>query len=229
MDFCGFEKLSLVDFDDNLTATLFMAGCPFRCPFCHNGDLVLRPDTAVPIPWSEIMEYLKKRRTVLDAVCISGGEPTLMPDLKDKIKQIKALGYLVKLDTNGYNPEIVIDLIEEHLIDYVAMDIKNCREKYSLTCGTPIDLPRIEMMVEYLQKKHFPHEFRTTLVAEFHEEHDIVEIAKWIGKEERYFLQQYIESEHVIKKGLHEVSLEQVEKYQQILWKHGINAVLRGY
>ena len=131
MDFCGFEKLSLVDFDDNLTATLFMAGCPFRCPFCHNGDLVLHPDTAAPIPWSEIMEYLNKRRTVLDAVCISGGEPTLMPDLKDKIKQIKALGYLVKLDTNGYNPEIVIDLIEEHLIDYVAMDIKNCREKYA--------------------------------------------------------------------------------------------------
>ena len=104
MDFSGWEKLSLVDFDHRLTTTLFVAGCPFRCPFCHNGELVLHPAIAPQIPWSQILDYLKKRQGVLEAVCISGGEPTLLPDLEDKLRQIKALGYVIKLDSNGWKP-----------------------------------------------------------------------------------------------------------------------------
>ena len=229
MDFCGWEKLSLVDYDDNLTTTLFMAGCPFRCPFCHNGDLVLRPDLVVPIPFEEIMEYLAKRKGVLDAVCISGGEPTLMPDLEEKIKAIKSLGYLVKLDTNGYNPDIVIRFIQNHLIDYVAMDIKNSKQKYQATIGVNIDIAPIEKMVDYLQTTGFPHEFRTTLVKEFHEEQDIREMGQWIGKTDRFFLQQFVDNDHCILKGLHAVPYEQAVIFQQILNALQINAVLRGY
>ncbi len=229
MDFCGWEKLSLVDFDDNLTTTLFMAGCPFRCPFCHNGDLVLHPADAVTIPFEEILDYLKKRKGVLDAVCVSGGEPTLMPDLKEKLKAMKDLGYLIKLDSNGYNPEILIDLIERKLVDYVAMDIKNSKAKYSVTCGIPIDIKRIEKSVSYLQETGFPHEFRTTLIQEFHDEDDIRAIGQWLGPTQRFFLQQFVDNEHCIIKGLHAVSPEQAELFQQILRGMQINAVLRGY
>lgn len=229
MEFCGWEKLSLVDYDDNLTTTLFMAGCPFRCPFCHNGDLVLRPNLVEPIPFNEILEYLVKRKGMLDAVCITGGEPTLMNDLADKMKAIKDLGYLIKLDTNGYNPDIVIDLINKKLVDYIAMDIKNSKQKYPATIGTQIDMSRIEKMVDYLQTTGFPHEFRTTLVKEFHEAEDIREMGMWIGKCDRFFLQHFIDNPHCIVKGLHEVDITQATLFQQILNALGINAVLRGY
>ena len=229
MEFCGWEKLSLVDFDDNLTTTLFMAGCPFRCPFCHNGDLVLRPDSVTPIPFEEILDYLKKRQGVLDAVCISGGEPTLMKDLKQKCKAIKELGYLIKLDTNGVNPDIVKDLIAEKLIDYVAMDIKNSKQKYAATVGVNLDIRRIEEMVSYLQESGFPHEFRTTLIDEFHTEEDMKGIAAWLGKTERFYLQQFIDNEHCIVRGLHAVNKNRAEAFQKILQEQGINAVLRGY
>lgn len=229
MDFCGIEKLSLVDFDDNLTATLFMAGCPLRCPFCHNGDLVLHPQDATPIPFDEIMDFLSKRRGMLDAVCVTGGEPTLMPDLEDKLRAIKSLGYLIKLDTNGYNPSIVENFIDKGLVDYIAMDIKNSKNKYPVTVGTNIDMSRIEAMVEYLQESDFPHEFRTTLVKEFHTEDDIREIGHWLGKTKKFFLQQFIDNEHCIIKGLHGVPLEEAIQFVQILNGMQINAVLRGY
>ena len=229
MEFCGWEKLSLVDFDDNLTTTLFMAGCPFRCPFCHNGDLVLRPNDAQPIPFDEILDYLQKRRAMLDAVCITGGEPTLMPDLEDKMRAIKKLGYLIKLDTNGFNPDIVIGLIQKKLVDYIAMDIKNSKKKYAATIGTQIDMTRIEKMVDYLQTTGFPHEFRTTLVKEFHDDEDMREMGRWLGKTDRFYLQHFIDNEHCIVKGLHEIPLEQAMIFQQILRALQINAELRGY
>jgi len=229
MDFCGWEKLSLVDFDDNITTTLFMAGCPLRCPFCHNSDLVLHPDKVIPIPFEEILDYLKKRKGVLDAVCVTGGEPTLMPDLREKLKTIKDLGYLIKLDTNGTNPDVVIDLIESNLIDYVAMDIKNSKEKYAATCGVAIDISKFEKMVSYLQEHHFPHEFRTTIINEFHDEESMHGIGKWLGAGEKYFLQHFIDNDHCIVKGLHEVDLAQANRFLEILKSYGIEGVLRGY
>ena len=229
MDFSGFEKLSLVDLDSNLTATLFMAGCPFRCPFCHNGDLVLHPERAPKIPFAEIMDYLTKRRNMLDAVCITGGEPTLMPDLEEKIRAIKELGYLIKLDTNGCNPAIVAKLIEKGLVDYVAMDIKNCKAKYHVTAGTNVNLAAIEESVRLLMESGVRYEFRTTAMEEFHGEEDFVEIGKWIAGARRYFLQRYIDSEACIRHNFHEIPLQKAKICVEKIKTYVPDAGLRGY
>lgn len=229
MDFSGLEKLSLVDFDDNLTATLFMAGCPFRCPFCHNGDLVLRPSSCVKIPWEEILEFLKGRTNFLDAVCISGGEPTLMDDLEEKIRQIKELGYKVKLDSNGCHPAILKDLIGKGLLDYVAMDIKNSQARYEETAGTRVDMDAIKESVAFLMSCGIDYEFRTTLVEEFHSLNDIKEIASWIKGAKKYFLQRFIANEHCIEKGLHEVPLANAKEMKAYLEGFIGEVSLRGY
>ena len=229
MDFCGMEKLSLVDFDDNLTCTLFMAGCPFRCPFCHNGDLVLHPETATPIPFNEILDYLDKRKGVLDAVCISGGEPTLMPDLEEKIVAIRNLGYLIKLDSNGFQPHILKKLIDKGLVDYVAMDIKNCPEKYDLTCGTSVNLDAIKESIHLLMTSGIGYEFRTTTIEEFHTEEDMKKLAQWIAGASRYFIQKYVDSENCIRHYFHALSPQKAEKYLQIVREFVPNAALRGY
>lgn len=217
MDFVGWEKLSLVDFDHRLTTTLFMAGCPFRCPFCHNSDLVLRPGSAAPIPWEEIETYLKKRRNMLDAVCISGGEPTLMDDLEEKLKIIKSLGYVVKLDSNGWNPFVLERLIGLGLVDYIAMDIKNSRERYAETAGTSVNLDTIDHSVRLLMNSGIDYEFRTTIVDEFHDEFAMQGIAEWIAGAKRYYLQRFVENEHCIEKGLHAVTKEKAEGFLKIL------------
>lgn len=181
MDFSGWEKMSLVDYDDNLTTTLFTAGCNFRCPFCHNGDLVLHPENGPRIPWEEIKAFLVKRKGMLDAVCITGGEPTMMPDLLDKLREIKALGYKIKLDSNGSRPEILKKAYEEGLVDYFAMDIKNSPEKYGNTIGVkgyPLD--KIKESVKFLMESGASYEFRTTIIDEFHTEKDMKEIGEWI-------------------------------------------------
>ena len=229
MDFSGWEKLSLVDYDDNITTTLFMAGCPFRCPFCHNGDLVLRPDKAPKIPWDEIYLFLQKRVGMLDAVCISGGEPTLMDDLKEKITAIKGLGYKVKLDSNGWRPDILENLIQEKLVDYIAMDIKNSFPKYSSTCGTKVDVEQIQRSIRLLMTSGTPYEFRTTIIDEFHEEKDFEEIASFVAGAKRYYLQQYIDSEACILHGLHPVPIEKARRFKEILAKRVDFVSLRGY
>ncbi len=229
MDFSGWEKLSLVDFDDNLTTTLFMAGCPFRCPFCHNGDLVIHPENAPKIPWEEIKEYLIKRQGMLDAVCISGGEPTLMPDLKEKIREIKELGYIVKLDSNGWRPDILKSLIEEKLVDHIAMDIKNSKEKYCATAGVEVDMKQILESVDLLMNSGISYEFRTTLIDEFHDEEDIRRIGEWIKGAKMYRLQRFIDSESCIQRGLHQVSLEKAKRFLEILKPYINNLDLRGY
>ncbi len=230
MDFSGWEKLSLVDYDDNITTTLFMAGCNFRCPFCHNRDLVLHPEHAPTIPWSEIMEYLKKRQGVLDAVCVSGGEPTLMPDLEEKLRDIKSLGFLVKLDSNGSNPLLLRKLVSMSLVDYVAMDIKNSKKRYAETIGfKTYDLSKIEESVKFLMESGIGYEFRTTMMEEFHDEEAIKEIGEWIAGAKRYFLQLYIESEHVIQTGHTPIPKEKAERFLEILKPYVPNAKLRGY
>ncbi len=230
MDFSGWEKLSLVDFDDKITTTLFMAGCNFRCPFCHNSDLVLHSDKAPKIPWPEIMEYLKKRQGVLDAVCITGGEPTLMNDLEEKLKDIKSLGYLIKLDSNGSNPEVLRKLVAMSLVDYVAMDIKNSKKRYGETIGlNHYDISPIEESVRFLMESGVNYEFRTTIMEEFHDEASIRELGEWIAGAKRYFLQLYIESEHCITQGHHPIAKEKAEAFLEILKPYLPNAALRGY
>ena len=230
MDFSGWEKLSLVDYDDNLTTTLFMAGCNFRCPFCQNSDLVLHPEDAPRIDWEEILAYLKKRQGVLDAVCITGGEPTLMPDLLDKMREIKALGYKIKLDSNGSNPGLLKKAAAEGLVDYFAMDIKNAKEKYPLTCGLKkMDLAKIEESVSFLLTSGIPYEFRTTIIEEFHDEEDMRKIGEWIKGAERYALQLYIDSERCIERGYHSIPKEKAERFLEIVKPYVKHAKLRSY
>jgi pyruvate formate lyase activating enzyme len=230
MDFSGWEKLSLVDYDDNLTTTLFMAGCNFRCPFCHNSSLVLSPKDCPTIPWSEIKSYLTKRQGVIDAVCVTGGEPTLMPDLLDKLKEIKELGFLVKLDSNGSHPAIIKKAVELHLVDYIAMDIKNAPDKYALTTGSVnVDLASVKETAAFLLEGHVDYEFRTTIINEYHNEKDFEEISAWLEGAKKYFLQRYIDSENCISHGLTMVSKEKALTFKAILDKRMEHVALRGY
>lgn len=230
MNFNGWEKLSLVDFDGNLTTTIFSSGCPFRCPYCHNGDLVLRPSELPVIPYEEIMSFLRKRHGVLEAVCISGGEPTLGDDLLIKMKEIKELGYKIKLDSNGFRPQVLKKAVEEGLVDLIAMDIKNSIDKYGLTIGIPdFDTKPIEESVAFLKEGHVPYEFRTTIVDEFHTEEDMEAIGKLIAGSPRYYLQLYIDSENCIERGFHSVSEAKAQKFVEILKPLVPNVKLRGY
>lgn len=229
MDFSGWLKLTLVDYDNHIATTFFTAGCNFRCPFCHNSDLVLRPKEAPVIPWNELLAYLKKRQGVIEGVCITGGEPTLMPDLEEKIREIKSLGYDVKLDTNGSNPEVVKRLLDEKLVDYIAMDIKNSEERYAETIGLDsIDIDKIKQSIEII-KTAPNYEFRTTIMEELHDEESIRGMAKLIGNASKMFLQHYIDSEYCIKHGFHEVEKEKATRYAEILTELGIPTKLRGY
>lgn len=228
MDFVGLDKMSLLDFEDYVSTVLFSKHCNFRCPFCHNGLTVL--DSEETIPFEVVLKYLSIRKGMVDAVVISGGEPTLMPDLKEKITVIKAMGFLVKLDTNGTHPEVLKDLIDSKLIDYVAMDIKNSPSKYAITSGVinPF-IEEIKQSIEILKCSNIPFEFRTTLVNEFHDEESIKEMGEFIKGSPKLFLQKFVEREGCIKKGLHEVSIDQANKFKEILSNYVKEVNLRGY
>ena len=229
MEFYGIEKLSLVDFDQKISCTLFTSACNFRCPFCHNSSLVISND-APSISKEAIYKYLKSRVGILDAVVITGGEPTLHPDLVDEIRKIKELGYLIKLDTNGTNPEMVKLLVNEHLVDFIAMDIKNSQEKYALTTGLKsLDLTKINETIEFLKEDHIPYEFRTTLINEYHTKEDIEKIGIWLKGARSYRLQRFIDNEYCIKHGLHEVNKNDAEEFLSIASKYINDVKLRSY
>lgn len=230
----GLSKTTLLDYPGSVAATLFTGGCNFRCPFCHNGNIVRKDKSLIPLLEEEIFSFLQKRRNVLTGVCITGGEPTLHPDLPELITQIKKLGYLVKLDTNGTNPQMLHDLIHAGLIDYCAMDIKNSPEKYGATTGfstehSKFDLTDIESSVRIIMhQKQIPYEFRTTIVREFHDEADILAIAQWISGAKAYFLQSYTDSDGVLCKGFHAHSEETLQAYAALCRQFVPNTILRG-
>lgn len=228
-EFVGLDKLSLLDYEDKMSCVLFSKACNFRCPFCHNGLTVLEADEY--IPWEEIMKYLKLRKGMLDAVVVSGGEPTLLPNLIDKLKDIKSLGYEIKLDTNGTNPDLVKQYIDSHLIDYVAMDIKNSEDKYPLTAGVKsIDMDNIKKSIKLLKESGIAYEFRTTLVKEFHNNiDDIKGIGELIKGSKILYLQKFVDREGCIQKGLHEVEEEKAKEYKKILEGFVNKVELRGY
>jgi len=195
----GLQKLTLLDYPGHTACTVFTGGCNFRCPFCHNASLVARPAEQPVIPEEEILAFLKKRQGLLDGVCITGGEPTLNRDLPDFIKRIKDLGYLVKLDTNGYAPETLRSLIDAGLIDYAAMDIKSSRERYAAVAGVPgLDVARVEESVRMLMEGRIPYEFRTTVVEELHSVEDFGDIGQWLRGTERYFIQVFRDSGDIL-------------------------------
>ena len=229
MDFVGINKLSLLDYPCKVSAILYVDACNFRCPFCHNGLTLLDSKNDI-IPFDDILSFLRKRQGVLDGVVISGGEPTLMPDLKEKIKAIKELGYAVKLDTNGTNPSLLKDLIDEHLIDYVAMDIKNAFIKYPLTCGVnSLDLDKIQRSIDILKDNNIDYEFRTTLIKEYHGFDEIKEMAKLLKGAKKLYLQQFKISDGVINKNLHPVDEDLALKFVNILLEDIEFVELRGY
>jgi len=231
MLYTGIQKLSLVDFDSEVSTTLFTGGCNFRCPFCHNFEFVIfDKDTLETIKDEDIYSYLESRKKFLTAVAITGGEPTLNKDLKEAIIRIKNMGYKIKLDSNGTNPEMVIDLIENHLIDYLAMDIKNTKEKYPITIGlekAPID--RIDTMINYLISHDFPFEFRTTLIKGIHEKEDFEEIGKWVKGTKKFVLQRFVLSDNVPDRTLIDIATDEAFEIKKILEKYIPNVLLRGY
>jgi pyruvate formate lyase activating enzyme len=197
----GLQKLTLLDFPGKMACTVFTAGCNFRCPFCHNASLVTSIDDE-RISEEEFFAFLKKRQGILEGVCVTGGEPTLQPDLADFLKKIKDLGYAIKLDTNGYRPDVLKKVVNDGLVDYVAMDIKNSKEKYGITAGLDcFDISKIEESVDFLKGGDCPYEFRTTVVKELHTPQDIVSITNWLQGSTQYFLQGFVDSGDLICSG----------------------------
>ncbi len=230
MEILGLEKMSIVDYDGKVSATIFTGGCNFRCPFCHNSPLVLDYKKIDAIPENEIMGFLEKRKNLLDGVCITGGEPTLQKDLPLLCEKIKKLGYSVKLDTNGTNPEMVKELNENGLVDYFAMDIKNSLDDYPPIIGlTSYDTAKIEGTVSYFLSGKADYEFRTTLIAEFHKKENIIKIGQWLNGANKYFLQKFKSGDNTIAQGLNPVDQSQANDFKNILSKTVPKTFLRGY
>jgi len=189
----GLQKLTLIDYPGKVAMTVFTVGCNFRCPFCHNPELVF-PDfggATGSILEKEFFDFLKIRQEKIDGVCITGGEPTIQKDILEFMKKIKELGFLVKLDTNGSRPDVLKKALDQNLVDFVAMDIKNCLEKYNLTNGTETDLERIKLSVEMIKNSRKEYEFRTTVVPGLHTKEDFDRIGEWLKGSKNYALQEY--------------------------------------
>lgn len=218
MKICGFNKTTLLDYPGKVASTVFLGGCNFRCPFCHNSSLVLHPAVQPEISKEEILSFLKKRKGILDGVCISGGEPALAEDLGSFLKDIKLLGYDIKLDTNGSRPSVVKAIVKAGLADKVAMDIKASPDNYHALCGLPHpDLDSIRETADFLLEEFVDYEFRTTVVKELHTEKDFREIGLWLKNAKAYYLQAYKDSEEVLQPGYSSYSLKELENFRSIL------------
>ena len=225
----GLQKLTLLDFPEKMACTVFTFGCNFRCPFCHNASLVLanRADNTT-ISEKEFFSFLQKRRGILEGVCITGGEPTLQPDLPDFIRRIRALGYAVKLDTNGYRPDVLKALVAEGLLDYVAMDAKNSLPLYGETVGIPgLNVAPIEESMDFLMAGNIPFEFRTTLVKGLHTPESVADMGRRLAGEERFFLQTFEDSGDLIGAGLSPFEKEETEALLANLRAYVPNAQIR--
>ena len=231
MIICGMEKFSMVDYDGYISCTVFTKGCNFLCPFCHNASLVT--GEAAEIPEEEVFDYLTKRKGLVDAVCITGGEPTMQKGLKEFILRVRALGYRVKMDTNGTNPTLLRELLSEGLLDYVAMDIKSDFDGgYEDVTGVSNQklLERVKESIEILKNLAPDYEFRTTAIAEFHSDANFEKIAEIVRGAKRFFIQKFKDGENNLTQGLlHELPKEEAERFLSIVSK-GVSFVgLRGY
>ncbi len=225
----GIQKLTLLDYPGRVAATLFTAGCNFRCPFCHNAPLVTEIDKSTFIDESEILSFLTKRQGVLDGVVITGGEPTLMPDLPEFVGKIKALDFDVKLDTNGTNTKMLEHLINNKMIDYVAMDIKNSIDRYKETAGvSDLDIEAVKASAALLMQGNIDFEFRTTVISPYHTEEDFEKIGKWLCGDEKFFLQSFVDSGNLVGTGVEGVAEEQMHVFCNKLRQYVKNAQIRG-
>ncbi len=222
MHIAGLQKMTLLDYPGKVSCTVFMGGCNFRCPFCHNPDLVFAPADEKSISEQEFFYFLSQRKGFLDGVCITGGEPMLERDLVPFMQKIKEMGFLVKIDTNGSFPDRLKPLVENNIVDYVAMDIKNSKEHYGSTIGIPFyDTIKVEQSVALLMEGCVPYEFRTTLVREHHAESDIHAIGKWLQGCQAYFLQTFEDSGNLLgKMPLSAFSQMEMESFRNLLKSH---------
>lgn len=229
MDIHGLQKLTLLDYPGKVACTVFLGGCNLRCPFCHNSEL-LDMHTAEPVMDDEqLLRFLEGRRGILEGVCFTGGEPLLRPELPELFKAIKAIGYPIKLDTNGCFPTRLAALLEGGLVDYVAMDIKNSPARYAMTCGLEkMDLTPIYESIELLRRGTVDYEFRTTVVDELHDENSFRDIAELISGAKRYFLQPFTDRDTVAFAGLHAPSAAQLTQYLDIVRPQVGEVALRG-
>lgn len=234
MNISGLQKMTLLDFPGKVACTAFLGGCNFRCPYCHNAEL-LDGHIEPLMSKEEFLSFLKKRVGLLDGVCISGGEPTLSAGLMDLIREIKAMGYAVKLDTNGSRPAVLKELVAEGLVDYVAMDIKNSPSRYAETCGlTKVDLSAIEESIRFLMVGKVDSEFRTTVVRELHTPQDIVNMGRWLtelsgGKSiKKLFLQPFADRDTVVFSGLSAPDCHQMAEFTELLKPFVLDVSVRG-
>lgn len=218
MKIYGLNKTTLLDYPGKVAATIFLGGCNFRCPFCQNSSLVLNPSAQPEIPVKEVLSFLKKRKGILDGVCITGGEPTLSPDLPELLQEIRTLGYPIKLDTNGTHPDLLKTLTEQNLIQMTAVDIKACPDNYPALCGlVHPELDAVKETVEFLKNGTLDYEFRTTVIRELHSEKDFIEIGQWLTGAKAYYLQAYRDSEEVLQPGFSSYTRKELEHFREIL------------
>ena len=225
----GLQKTTLLDFPGKVASTIFTGGCNFRCPYCHNSELITPPADTLKYSEDEIFEHLISKKRILDGVCITGGEPTLHKDLPEFIKKIKDLGLSVKLDSNGTNPDMLNMLIESKLVDYIAMDIKNSKAKYNeIACVKNFDISPIEESVTLLLQNNIDYEFRTTIIKECHNSKDIEEIGIWLKGAKAYYLQSYKESKQVLNPIFSPHSIDTLKDFVNLLKPYIANTNLRG-
>ena len=235
----GLNKLTLLDYPGHMACLIFTGACNYRCPFCHNASLVLNPNSQPAISEEEIFAFLQSRKGILEGVCISGGEPTLQADLPEFIRKIRTMGFHVKLDTNGSRPGILKALLEEGLLDYVSLDIKNAPKKYLSTIGIPESVSGFNNLItdsvrqsaELLMQSSIPYEFRTTVVKELHSEEDLLSIGKWLNGANAYYLQSFRDSETLVGASLgqfHAYEPEQMRAFRDMLKPYFETVEVRG-
>ncbi len=226
MKFGGLQKLTLLDYPQKIACTVFTVGCNFRCPFCHNNSLV--ECNVQELTTDEILTFLKKRKNVLEGVCLTGGEPLLQKDVVEFLTQVKSLGYLVKLDTNGAFPSKLKQLVELGLVDYVAMDIKNSQILYPQTAGVNVDMSAICQSVDFLKSGLVDYEFRTTVTGNLHDDTSIDQMGQWLQGAKVVYLQQFVDSGDLIGPTTIGCDAQTLKRYQAILQRYVSNVQLRG-
>lgn len=225
MEIAGLQKLTLLDFPGKVACTVFLSGCNFRCPFCHNAPLLKPTQT---LSEDDLLRFLRTRRGLLDGVAVTGGEPLLSSGIEGLLREIKALGFRTKLDTNGSFPDRLEALLREGVVDFVAMDIKNAPKKYADTIGRAEMPEGVRRSAALLMAGDTPYEFRTTVVDELHEPEDFIAVGQWLAGAKQYFLQCYKDSENVLRRGLHAPSREKLERCRQTLAQYIPNVQIRG-
>lgn len=227
MNVQGYQKLTLLDFPGRTACTVFTGGCNLRCPFCHNAGLVRTP-LAGPNLTDEVLVYLQKRRGILDGVCITGGEPLLQPDLADFLREVKEMGYAVKLDTNGTLPRRLEAILATNLVDYVAMDIKSSPDGYAAATGTDADVSAVTDSLSLLRHSGIPFELRTTAVRGIHTAADFAAIGEWLGDVPAYFIQRFVDSGQLLGEGFDAFFPEEMEHLLTTVRAYIPSAQLRG-